>query len=306
MPPALDPRDEYRHAPGTDRLWQESWYFDFHDAAGTLGGYVRIGRYPNLGQVWYWACVVGEDRPLVTVIDHTATLPADPSRSVELRTEGLWADHNVEEPFERFSLGLEAFAVALDDPGDVYRGAYGDRIPFGFELEWETDGEVFPYPEGLDRYEIPCRVHGELLIGRDETIEFDGFGQRDHSWGPRDWWAMAWCWTSFRLDDGTRIHAVTTLPAFWCMGYVQAPDSPMVQVGSFDVTHETGVDDIPTHARLVIEGRGFEFEPVAWSPVLLEADDGRIDRFPRAMVRVRADDGTTGVGWIEFNQPQGI
>ena len=34
----------------------------------------------------------------------------------------------------------------------------------------------------------------------------DGQGQRDHSWGVRDWWAFGWCWCSLRLDDGTRVH----------------------------------------------------------------------------------------------------
>ena len=43
--------------------------------------------------------------------------------------------------------------------------------------------------------------------------------------------------------------------------------------------------------------------PVAFGPVLLCDDDGRTSRFPRAMVRCTADDGRTGSGWIEWNQP---
>ena len=46
-----------------------------------------------------------------------------------------------------------------------------------------------------------------------------------------------------------------------------------------------------------------EFEPLAFSPVLLEHPDGRAARFPRAMARVTAADGRTGGGWIEWNQP---
>src|SRR5436309_9893854 len=38
------------HRPGTDRLWGESWYFDFASADGSVGGFVRVGDYPNLGQ----------------------------------------------------------------------------------------------------------------------------------------------------------------------------------------------------------------------------------------------------------------
>ena len=36
--------------PATERLWGESWYFDFTNREGTLGGYVRLGLYPNLGR----------------------------------------------------------------------------------------------------------------------------------------------------------------------------------------------------------------------------------------------------------------
>ena len=51
----------------------------------------------------------------------------------------------------------------------------------------------------------PCNVHGEILVG-DETIDFDGIGQRDHSWGVRDWWSLGWVWTAGGLEDGTRFH----------------------------------------------------------------------------------------------------
>ena len=48
-------------------------------------------------------------------------------------------------------------------------------------------------------------MHGEILVG-DETIAFDGIGQRDHSWGVRDWWSLGWVWTAGGLEDGTRFH----------------------------------------------------------------------------------------------------
>ena len=51
-------------------------------------------------------------------------------------------------------------------------------------------------------------------------------------------------------------------------------------------------------------GLALTVEPLAWSPVLLEAPDGRGEsRFPRAMARVPRRRGPRGTGWIEFNQP---
>ena len=88
---------------------------------------MRLGLYPNLGVAWYWACLVGEGRPLVTVIDHEVALPKAPS--LEIRADGLWADHIVETPFDHMTLGCEAFAVAVDDPAEVYGDLRGDRVP---------------------------------------------------------------------------------------------------------------------------------------------------------------------------------
>ena len=45
----VDPADEETHPAGPELLWSESYYLDFAAADGSLGGYVRIGRYPNLG-----------------------------------------------------------------------------------------------------------------------------------------------------------------------------------------------------------------------------------------------------------------
>lgn len=308
--PAATAADEGAHVPDDDPLWSESYYLDFVSREADLGGYVRIGKYPNLGVIWYWACVVGKDRPLVIVVDHTVPIPAD-SESLEIRHDGLWADHNVETPLEHMSVGLEAFGLAHDDPTEVYRAGFGDRTPLGFDLEWETRGRVFRYPDAFPRYEIPCRVHGEILVG-DERIEFDGLGQRDHSWGQRDWWKMGWCWTAFQMDDGASFHAITMKPATgFAFGYEQAPPpgaaAEIDLVTVFDADETLGAEGVPTSAVLTVNQRQFAVTPIGWAPVLLVAPDGRESRFPRAAATFTElggdEDGRRGVGWIEFNQP---
>ncbi len=301
-----DPGDERRHEPGPEELWNESWYFDFTDAEGRLGGYVRLGLYPNQDTAWYWACLVGQGRPLVTVIDHDVPLPA--GSSLEIRADGLWADHTVEDPLDHMTLGCEAFAVGLSHPAEAYGAMRGERVAFGLDLEWETDGGTYPYP-GVSRYEVPCRVHGEILVG-DERIDLDGWGQRDHSWGVRDWWSVAWCWTSGRLEDGTRFHAthVTLGEApLYATGYVQPPDGPLTAVDGRAVDRRQVLGDhgLPTSAEMDLADLRLSIEPVAFSPVLLTAPDGRVSRFPRALCRFTdRRSGRSGVGWTEWNQPQ--
>lgn len=300
--------DEGRHAPGPEPLWNESWYFDFATADGSLGGYVRLGLYPNLGVAWYWGCLVGEGRPLVTVIDHEVPLP---KTGLEVRSEGLWATHNQETALDHWSLGLEAFAVGVDDPTEVYGDLRGDRVPLGLDLEWETVGGAYPYP-GIDRYEVPCRVTGEVLVDQ-ERIPLDGPGQRDHSWGLRDWWSVGWSWCSSALDDGTRTHAThVTLgdDPVYDTGYVQAPDGRPQATNVRRRTQDLGREGLPDRGELVLadpsggDDIALDISPVAFAPVLLVGPDGRRSRFPRALCRYATGDGRSGVGWTEWNQPQ--
>lgn len=301
--PAVPPADERRHEPGPELLWNESWYFDFVAADGSVGGYVRLGLYPNLGTAWYWACLVGEGRPLVTVIDHDIAIPRT---GLEVRSDGLWAGHNLEEPLEHWSLACEAFAVGLDHPSDVYGDLRGDRVAFGFDLEWETDGSAYPYP-GVTRYEVPCRVHGEVLVGQ-ERIELAGTGQRDHSWGVRDWWTPSWLWHSSQLEDGTRFHAthvtVDGQPLYYT-GYVQPLGGPLAAVTEVARQEELGAHGFPHRGTVVLDGRTVAIEPVAFAPVRLDGPEGQVSHFPRALCRITSG-GLGGWGWTEWNQPQAM
>jgi len=292
------PADEGRHAATSDPLWNESWYFDFHDADGSFGGYLRLGLYPNLGVSWFWACVAGRDRQLVFVCDHEAPLPR--RDELEVRASGLWTDVSCLESLERYSVQLEAFGVGLDDPVEMYGRMRGDRVPLGFDLEWETDGGVFGYPHGITRYEVPCVVHGEILVG-DERIDFDGYGQRDHSWGVRDWWTFPWCWFSARFVDGERIHCVD-LGGGAGVGY-RLRDGLFVPARECSSSAEGGRDGLAATAEVSVSGLDCTVAPMAWAPVLLRAPDGRESRLARALVQVETRELGHGAGWIEWNQP---
>jgi hypothetical protein len=306
IPAGLTAADEAHHPTGDGTWWNESWYFDFTSHDGTIGGYVRIGLYPNRKECWYWACLVGEGRPLVIVVDHE--VPPPRPGSLEVRHEGLWADHTVEVPFDHVTLGCEAFALGVDDPAEVYGPARGDRVPFGLDLEWDTVGDPYPYPPGVTRYEVSCHVHGEVLVG-DERIEVDGPGQRDHSWGERDWWRLGWTWTAGALDDGTRFHGTAvrlgedTLP--YHPGYTQAAGGPLRPVSLTGSTADLGAHGLPSASAFALDDLALDIAPVAFAPVLLEDGTGRVSRFPRALCRFTDPaSGRRGTGWTEWNQPQ--
>lgn len=116
-------------------------YLDF--AADEHGGYVLLDG-PRFA-----AGVIGfGGYPLVSLRD-----PAVPRRrGMDVRTEGLWASITEETPGEHWSVGMEAFAVGYDDPARALTDELGDRVPLGFDLEWERAGELW-------------MVHGDVLVG---------------------------------------------------------------------------------------------------------------------------------------------
>ena len=300
--PAPAPEDERPHAPGDEQLWNESWYFDAVAEDGSLGAYMRIGLYPNLGVAWYTAYVTGPGRPAVAVVDLEAPLPeSEHLRTVSDRVE---AEHRCEQPLERFRCTLEGTGEAHDDHAAPLRGERGAPVPVALDLTWQTDGAPYAY-RVTTRYEIPCFVEGIVRVG-DEELALRGPGQRDHSWGLRDWWSMDWVWSAVRLDDGERVHAVRIrLPdgAGFGVGYVQPASGEPRELESVEAREHLAADGLVASARLEVEPGGplLEVEPLGFGPLRLTSPDGRSTNFPRAMCRVRAGDGRAGLGWLEWN-----
>ncbi len=302
-PPALRPQpgDEGRHVPGPEELWNESWYFDAVSEDAQVGVYTRLGLYPNLGVAWLTAFVCGPGRPTVAVVEFTAPLPGGDQLTVEM--DGLRAEHTCETPLERFRVRLRANGEAHADPAALLRGEAGDPIPLAFDLEWQTHGEPYAYRVAT-RYEIPCRVSGELRVA-DEAIALRGVGQRDHSWGTRDWWSAEWMWSAGGLDDGTRLHGVELrLPGAppVGVGYLQPPNGGVLELDSVSATEEVGPDGLITTAQIRYGELAVQVQPLAFGPLRLKAPDGRLSQFPRAMCRLLAQDGRTGVAWVEWNR----
>ena len=184
----------------------EWWTFDFFVEDGSLGGFVGLTFLPVRRRGWYWAVLVGQGRPYLLVRDLEITLPRPP-QSREIRAQALWADMNCETPFEHWSLGLEAFGVAMDDPAEALGSERGERVGLGLDLEWESAVEPVG---GEGSYEQLGVVHGEILVGGAsvETIAFEGHGWRRHAWGEPPgastyWMTAPRSWLGGRLDDGS-------------------------------------------------------------------------------------------------------
>jgi hypothetical protein len=295
--------DEGAHPPGVEPLWSESWYADFVDEGQSIGGWFRLGLMPNENIAWVNALLCGPGMPTVAVNDFEVALPADPA---EVHTTTIELTHGATEPLQAYRVRLTGSGRAYDDPAALLRDEPGRPVDVSMDLLWTTVGTPYQY-RLTPRYEIPCTVSGTVAFG-DVTVEVsDVAGQRDHSWGVRDWWSMEWVWSALHLHDGTHLHGVDLrIPGAPPMGvgYVQPPGAPLIELGSVTATEEFGADELPvaTALRLGPAGMTADVRIMGHAPVLLTSVDGRVSNFPRAWATVTTGDGRTGVGWLEWNR----
>jgi hypothetical protein len=175
---AFSGADEQAHEPGASPWWVETWAFDVWTAEG-LAACTSFTRLPNQGSAWYWAAVVRPGLPVIHLADVTLP-PARPG--LEVRTGGLWAAHVCEAPFEQWTVGNEAYAVALDDPAEALGRALGVVTPVAFDLEWYASGPAGPVPGG---YAQAGSVDGVIELAGG-GLELEGApSRRVHGWGER-------------------------------------------------------------------------------------------------------------------------
>lgn len=139
-----------------------------------------------------------------------------PEQRWELRASGLWADMICERPLNHWSYGLEAFGLAIDEPEELLGRGYGDRVPLGWELDFESSSERV---EGL----FDSAGQGEtggyrqsglgdgLVLLADRSVPLSGPALRHHWWGPPA--AMDFERVDVRLSSGSQPGAADTRSA---------------------------------------------------------------------------------------------
>ena len=193
--------------------WSDSLYFNAWDPTTSTFLMTRIAVLANSGRVtggWVWvdgALTYGYGRELDGI---------PPSDWDVMATDGLTY---------RMLASTQAWAVQLGDGDDKAHLEWHGLSP-ATSYDAHPTGPL-PKAVAWGHYEQTCRVTGDLVVGG-RTIAFDGFGQRDHSWGFRHWAGLhQWHWVTGFLTDGRAFNLfevqthddVTTVN-----GFVHGPD----------------------------------------------------------------------------------
>ena len=208
----LEPIDEYMHEVGPEPNFNESMYFNVVDAATGVGGWFRVGNRPNEGTGEMTVCLYLPNGRVGFMFKRPEVTSNDAFDSAGLK-------FTVVEPFEELTVTYDGKVVLLDDPLQLEdpkaaftSNPYAEaevrltytRVSdmFGGEPDepHERPGEEF----AKGHYEQLVAGKGSIRVG-DEEWEIDGYGLRDHSWGPRYWqapWYYRWLTANIGPDFG--------------------------------------------------------------------------------------------------------
>lgn len=182
--------DERLHpVEDTSPHWSDSLYFNAWDPATNTFLMTRIAVQANAKCVTAGMVVWRDGVPVYAYGDELDEIPATD-----------WDVMDVGSLTYRMLSSGRSWAVQLADSDNQAH------------LEWHGQGPAVSYdfhPAGplpkavaWGHYEQTCRVAGDLVLAGNR-IRFDGFGQRDHSWGFRHWAGLhQWHWVTGLLSDG--------------------------------------------------------------------------------------------------------
>ncbi|MEE4361960.1 MAG: hypothetical protein V2I63_10600 [Pseudomonadales bacterium] len=318
----LDPEDEYTHPIEDAVNFNESMYFNIFDPDRHVGGWFRLANRPNEGRGEMSCCVYLPDGRIGFMFARPECHANDAFDNAGMRFEVL-------EPFRRVSVRYEGKLCLLENPQDMADPSRAFRtnpiVPARVEIAYEGVSPMFggepvkadgsrieeKAEEAFARghYEQHLSGAGTIRVG-DEQFPIDGFGLRDHSWGPRYWQNIYWYrWLpmNFGRDFAMMLSVVTGPTGAQRCGGMVLRDGEYVLIRDVRITAEYDANDCQTrlHAWAKTDEREYEVTGEVMSLIPLRnrrtGPDGveRMTRITEGMTRYHCD-GLTGYGLSEF------
>jgi hypothetical protein len=221
----LEPSDEYMHPLEEAENFNESMYFNVYDPAKKIGGFFRIGNRANEGYAEMTVCLYLPDGSVAFMYNR-------PKITGNEAFDAGGMKFTVLEPFKKLTVHYNGKAVFLKQPLEManpkkaftsnpwedcavdltFTGLspmYGGEPAEQRTPSTEAEKEMMNFAKG--HYEQHIAGSGSFRVG-EQYFAVDGYGLRDHSWGPRYWqsiWSYRWLTANFGADFGFMISLIT-------------------------------------------------------------------------------------------------
>ncbi|MDD1747515.1 MAG: hypothetical protein LUQ16_07115 [Methanomassiliicoccales archaeon] len=241
------------HEFGSQEEWNESFYFNFYDRGQDICGFMRVGLKPNKKLKDVFCFLMLPDGSVLGVKDSVAMedseLEAKGLKLVKVEDEKTWRlEFSGELPRMHKDAEKEQVSFALDFT--ALNSVYDYRESVSGEKEKVAQAVASEHTEQFGK------VVGKLNIGT-RVYDINGMGERDHSWGVRDWNApKMWVWITCQFDEG---YAFNLTKLFMDKGEVDAGfihiDGKNVPIMRADIVTEYNRDNSPNTVYMALHDK---------------------------------------------------
>jgi hypothetical protein len=175
--------DEYAHTADEKPTWRESYYFNWVDIDAGISGFSTIGLLPN-----------NQKREFVFALFHGH------EREVYFREpEGAFSD----DFSESLTDGILKFKLIA--PLKEWQILYnGEKLKAN--IRWPARFPAYDFGGGsgtswAGHFEQSGAPYGTIEFQDGKVVQIKGYGERDKSWGSRDWHIENWFALHAQFDD---------------------------------------------------------------------------------------------------------
>ena len=167
---SLKESDEYLHKP-TDKLkWRESYYFNWVDLSNKISGFSTIGILPNEMKREFVFLLFLKDK---NEIYYTEPLLDNYDDDINSMLKEKRLEYRLIDPLKKWHINYNSRKLTFD----IQFNARFPTYHFGVDssASWHH------------HFEASGNIVGNIRFKSGEKIKIKGYGQRDKSWGYRDW-----------------------------------------------------------------------------------------------------------------------
>jgi hypothetical protein len=195
----MTPEDELMHAPDAAVNFNESAYTNAFDSKQRVGGWMRLGNRVNEGYAELSVCLYLPDGRIACQFKRPKI-----AHNNAFDAGGL--KYSVLEPLSRVAMDYTGELIIVENPEELRdpqqlfqtgpkveghaRWVHEAVSPVhGGEPANDSVQTMYGRDFSRGHFNLHSRARGEIRVGS-QTWPIDGFGWRDHSWGPRYWQAI--------------------------------------------------------------------------------------------------------------------
>ncbi len=254
---ALSPEDEFPHLPTSERHFNESVYMNAFDHTRRMGGWMRIGNRVNEGYAELSVCLYLPDGRIACQFQRPPI-----AHNEAFDAGGLAV--SVETALKSLTMRYDGELLVIDDPNLLRnpKRLFGEATRVPGHVLWQHEGtspvhggvptdpaaqSLYGRDFSLGHFNQHTRVRGEIRLG-DEHWPVDGYGWRDHSWGPRYWQNILFdrlFMANFGADRGLMLLKIANRDGAVRRGGVLHIDDRYEEILDLDILNEWNADKDP-------------------------------------------------------------